>query len=866
MNEQHDIPPPRWTEGTRLGARYQVRRLLGRGGMGEVYVAWDEVLAKEVALKRLHHTDAAALEQLRREVVFAQQVTHENVCRTYDLELLDGDAVIKMQYVAGQTLAERLTPGPPLSVDEALRIARELVAGLGAVHAAGLVHRDLKPSNVILDERGVARLMDFGIASDGGTSSGENVVAGTPSFMSPEQIKGEPVDGRTDFYALGCVIHFMLTGRSPFAEARSQPTPDEPAEPATATATLSGASSPPASPVVLGSDGSARRLSLWAQHLTQPAADLRQLRPDVPAWLARLTDELLAKRPDGRPADAATLLQRLREPERRGRRWRRRAPLIGGAAIGCVALLVAGVAWRARQAAQWRPTTHELQDFDDAMGATLHFTPDGRSLVFGAHRDGQFRLWSAPLGGGGAHPVTPPGLKYGYYMRDGQRLLVFGERGGMGIYRPNDGDGGELTWLSQTASDGDDCGSVGVVTVELEKHTHQPSRIVADDGAGHTRTLYLVPDKPTYIGNLLCDDASKRLLFSTITPKGGHRLWLLPLTGNAMPTRLFPDREVGPAHFTPDGQHLLIAFADQGVHHIYETSFDGRAQRQLTFGSGEIAATPSPDGQRLVVVEENSDRPIYALEPGGVRAHRVTFGHGRATEFYRTPDDRGLVTIIRRGNVNSVEVVPSDGSGVRVLAPNVQGLAGLDSHGFVYYRQKSALWRVPYGGGSAERMGPLTGSYRLDHDWLYYTANDGDGGAPRKLRRRVDGSGAPEPVPVTGWEQVRTSPSQWRAVFNEHSPEFSLYAPGADLKGPATATFPRSNFKWSADGRSLLWVDLAKGEIHRRWLADNRDQLLQSSGFAYWAGDSCDGTLYWIEDSTQARAFVIDNFGTRPPL
>src|SRR5262249_12578432 len=144
------------------------------------------------------------------------------VWRTYDLEEIEGNWLVKMEYVAGETLAARLRRGA-LGADETVRIAKEICAGLGAAHRNGVVHRDLKPHNIML-EKGTGRvlLMDFGIAriAERVGQPAENV-RGTPDYMSPEQARGREVDGRSDLYSLGCVLHEMLTGARPFA----RPTP-----------------------------------------------------------------------------------------------------------------------------------------------------------------------------------------------------------------------------------------------------------------------------------------------------------------------------------------------------------------------------------------------------------------------------------------------------------------------------------------------------------------------------------------------------------------------------------------------------------------------------------------------------------------
>ena len=207
--ERGDVDASALPAKERLGGRYQIVELLGKGGMGEVYLAMDEVLAgKAVALKVVNRPEedegAASLDELRREVLLAQQVTHRNVCRIYDLERLDGRWMIKMEWIAGETLASRIARGR-LGVDEALAIARQIALGLEAAHREGVIHRDLKSSNVMIEEstRRVV-VLDFGIAQ---AASGEVVSdrAGTPAFMAPEQVRGAKLDARSDVFALGCV-------------------------------------------------------------------------------------------------------------------------------------------------------------------------------------------------------------------------------------------------------------------------------------------------------------------------------------------------------------------------------------------------------------------------------------------------------------------------------------------------------------------------------------------------------------------------------------------------------------------------------------------------------------------------------------
>src|SRR5205814_2879423 len=172
------------------------------------------------------------------------------------------------------SLGELLSESLRLPVARAQSIARQLADALAAVHAVGIVHRDFKPHNVIVDEDGHAVLMDFGIARTdlptGETAPGR--ITGTPEYMAPEQARGEKVDARADLYALGCVLYRMLAGEVPFPAAT--------------------------------------RLAAMARHLTDPPPDARKRRPEVPAWLAKLALELMAKSPERRPRDAATVRDR----------------------------------------------------------------------------------------------------------------------------------------------------------------------------------------------------------------------------------------------------------------------------------------------------------------------------------------------------------------------------------------------------------------------------------------------------------------------------------------------------------------------------------------------------------------------------
>jgi eukaryotic-like serine/threonine-protein kinase len=270
----------------KIGA-YRIESRLGRGGMGEVFLAWDDRLRRRVAIKRIRQdseTLPALRERFLREARAAAGLSHPAIVQVFDLlEDASGDAIV-MEYVEGRTLAELLDSGP-LDLPQALRLAREIAEGLAAAHAAGIVHRDLKAENVIVTTAGHAKILDFGLARAAAASPGETLtqhgaVIGTFHVMSPEQASGLDVDPRSDLFSFGAVLYEMLTGRSPFRGASA--------------------------------------IETLKRVVTETPPPVRLIRPDVPAPLSDLVVRLLEKEPEDRPGSAAEVAAQLRAIEAAG--------------------------------------------------------------------------------------------------------------------------------------------------------------------------------------------------------------------------------------------------------------------------------------------------------------------------------------------------------------------------------------------------------------------------------------------------------------------------------------------------------------------------------------------------------------------
>jgi tetratricopeptide (TPR) repeat protein/tRNA A-37 threonylcarbamoyl transferase component Bud32 len=331
----------------RIGV-YSVEGRLGRGGMGEVFLAWDERLERRVAIKRIRQDSDLSPEQrerFRREARMAARLSHSAIVQIHDLVTEGDEDAIVMEYVEGRTLAQRLAGGR-LKTAEALRLSLEIANGLAAAHEAGLIHRDLKSANVIVTGAGHAKILDFGLARPMGLSEDtaltrQGIVVGTLLSMSPEQARGQELDERSDLFSLGVLIYEMLAGRSPFQ----------------------------------GKDP----VEVLHRVVYEPPPSLRSLRPDLAPELESLLDRLLAKDRQLRPGSAREVIAALESlsaspgtgasgtdslsdlPTSAEPRWqepvpavrsRRRAVLAGAAVVLLVA--VAATAWLERPAAPLR--------------------------------------------------------------------------------------------------------------------------------------------------------------------------------------------------------------------------------------------------------------------------------------------------------------------------------------------------------------------------------------------------------------------------------------------------------------------------------------------------------------------------------
>jgi serine/threonine protein kinase/Tol biopolymer transport system component len=425
------------TRGNRLGP-YEILAPAGAGGMGEVYRARDTRLGRDVAVKILSthlSSDPDLKRRFEREARAVSSLTHPNICCLYDIGSQDGIDFIVMEYLEGETLADRLSTGP-LPLQQALKIAVEIADALDKAHGQGIIHGDLKPGNIMLTKSG-AKLMDFGLAKTFTATVGvvtaapassptpcpptmtvaaltgpgtpfteRGTIRGTILYMAPETIQGQPADVRSDIFSFGCVLYEMASGRRPFT----------------------GES----------------RLSIVAAILEKDPQPMSSLQPLTPAALEHVVLRCLTKDPEERWQSSRDLSRELKwisegvgltqapepAPRSRGKLGER---LAWGVAALCLALLAwLGVAhWRSLQSAESRHLRLSLLPPHSTSFVPYDFviSPDGRRLAFvAAAQDGGTALWIRSLAAGAAQQLTgTEGAAYPFWSPDSRQVGFFGE-------------------------------------------------------------------------------------------------------------------------------------------------------------------------------------------------------------------------------------------------------------------------------------------------------------------------------------------------------------------------------------------------------------------------------------------------------
>jgi Tol biopolymer transport system component len=596
-----------------LADRYRLDRELGRGGMATVFLARDRKHDRSVALKVLHPELAAMLgpERFLREIKVAARLQHPHILPVYDSGESAGRLWFTMPYVDGESLRDRLRRSRRLPLAEALRITREIAQGLQYAHEQGVVHRDIKPENILLTQDGSTLVADFGVARTLGSPGSEQLtmagmVVGTPTYMSPEQATGDAaIDGRSDVYALGCVLQEMLTGTPPFQGSTAQ--------------------------------------SIIAQHLAVPPPPVTALDGTVPSSVAQALSRALAKRPADRFDSAAAFAAALGADEGSrsagvGRRWIIAAAL---AAVGLLALTF----YAGRRIAPSQPSgsgaiasgfNRKLTQltFGEGVEEWAAWSPDGGRLAYVGEVDGVRQLFVRTLATGGERRLStqPKDEIQPAWSPDGRRLAFVRARAPGGKLEPNDING----WYEERG----DVWTVELATgreTRLVENAFNPAyspdgaRLAFDASFAGARRIWIADSSGRNPRQVTSDSSEavvhtgprwspdgSRLVFRRIE-KIKSDIVVVELASQRL-TRITDDNvlDMDPV-WARDQQQIYFASSRGGGLNLWRVPVDpdGRPAGppvQLTTGAGDdIEPTLSPDGQRLAFAVRGINSDLWRL-------------------------------------------------------------------------------------------------------------------------------------------------------------------------------------------------------------------------------------------------------------
>jgi Tol biopolymer transport system component len=854
-------------------SHYRVTAELGAGGMGVVYRAEDLRLGRDVALKFLPARvagDHEALERFRREARAASALNHPHICTIYDIDEVDGRPFIAMELLEGQTLRDRIGTRP-LDTNSLLDLAAQIAEALDAAHAKSIVHRDIKSANIFVTSGGQVKILDFGLAKLAAatdhpppgaaspsmatvlspdavvTSPGQTL--GTVAYMSPEQVRGEALDGRTDLFSCGVVMYEMATGRPPFQG--------------------------PTTGVIF--DGILNRRPAPASHVNTA----------LPAELDRILDRALEKDRDLRYQSARDLradIIRLRRdsgshsatttiaatsataapaPSRR----RARGLMAATAAVAVIAIVGGGLwIWRhGRPAAAPTAAMHTLTraTFDDGLQMEATWSPDGRFLAYASNQSGNFDIWVQPLGGGRAVQVTsdPSTDWQPSWSPDGNTIAFRSERDGGGIYVVPAFGGTERRVSTEGAWPAwspDGSKLLSVVGAPIGDASSVIPRVYLADlhGAEAVRILEAALKPFTNIDRIVWHPDGRRVSFQAV--KDGRRsFWTVPLDGGApVETVMAADVEERLAkarvglnwlRWGPKGDSVYVEGQTNGVVNLWKFGVDPRTlafisgPERLTTGAGlDTDVAISADGRNLAFTSATVSNRLWAV-PFDARSltttgsgEPITAGNLAVESFDLSPDGEHLVFMARRAGKPGAELwtrAMSDGRDTLLgeaqsyFAPRVSSdgtlVAYRTSHGTGANGapQRRLGWMALAGGEAHLLPAGLANSWGWSPDGTHLLHNCPPPArtsslcvSPRTAQTTAETKTLLVDPAYSLW-QGRFSPDGRWVAFNAQS----VKEPGVSILGVVPATggswtplTPASLWadkpRWAPDGRSILFI------------------------------------------------------------
>jgi Tol biopolymer transport system component/tRNA A-37 threonylcarbamoyl transferase component Bud32 len=606
--------PVQLSGGQRL-SHYEIISPLGAGGMGEVFLATDTRLKRKAALKILPQeftADKVRLRRFEQEAQTASGLNHPNIITIYEVGTQGDVNFIATEFVAGQTLREKLRGGP-LPVNETLEIAQQVAGALMAAHEAGIVHRDIKPENIMVRPDGLVKVLDFGLAKSVASVSGAvdteaetlargmttpGVILGTLHYMSPEQVRGQPLDARSDIFSLGAVMYEMLTGGGPFIKSTRG---DVIAAILTET--------PPLNDIPLQLQGVvAKALQKDTEKRYQTSQDLLLDLKNISRELALNTHTGRVAQPTNETAAHAT-----------GTLTARRFSLLHALAVLLLAGLALGALWwlafrrsaldpaslKTAEVVTWRSAPGEIY----SIGA---FSPDGARVAFVTNASGSANIYVKQTNAN-APPVQTTKdesrNEQPVWSPDGEEIAFFSTRGGQpGLWRVPY-LGGAPT-LIKTVGGGNTRARYWAESGTLYYEERQ-NLFAVDIKSGQTTQLTnFETANPRYLS---ISPDEKQIVYVT---SEGERwgVWVMPARGGAARQIVNSAVEIRNTIWHPDSQRILYSALADGVFQLFVTDADGSPPVQITFGDRDsLAQGVSKDGAKILYGSSKEESDIWGV-------------------------------------------------------------------------------------------------------------------------------------------------------------------------------------------------------------------------------------------------------------
>ncbi len=814
-----------------LPEHYKLIRMIGRGGMSEVFLAADERLGRNVAIKFLNsefRRDPDRMRRFNREARAASALNHPNILIIHDIGENEGVQYIVSEFVDGDTLGSRIAKGK-LPIPEAVRISIQVVSALAASHNAGIVHRDIKPDNIMIRRDGSVKILDFGLAKESGGMlydpiSGEartledaatspGLILGTPQYMSPEQARGKQLDARTDIFSFGVILFEMITANQPF----------------------------PGTSMV----------DIIAALISKEPRRLDEFVDDPPSLLKQIIDRTLRKDKADRYGSAEELLADLHRLEKglagvpdvsrttNADELRNTRPNTIGSFLArtparrnILILFVIGlplaalVAWwiaSRGNAPETRSTSGSMRmvpitnwtSGTSELVASASFSPDGKMIAFAATKTGSTEVWAKPVSGGEAIQVTKNGFynQYPIWSPDGQEVAFFSRRGGNnGIWRASYSGGEQIQIGSGVGASARPIrwSNSGKIFYQekgelftIDEKTGERSQVTNFEAKNLTpRTIEIDPDE-------------KQIAFS-IREDGTWKIYVADLRLETPQVIVTSAEQIDEFAWEPDGKAVIYSGAANGAYQVFRSGAGYSKPVQLSNGNLDFFVQDvSADGQNVLYgsVTETSDLWSVNVYDG----KQSPLVNEVASEFWGdvSPDGRSVVyqSVSQadrpyRGNVN---VSSLDGSKPATL---------ISPEGFAPAWSPDGQWIA---------------FFKRSDAGISIMRSRTTGGDPVKL---ADGSITPPGYSVTpylrvGFGHFSWSPDSKTIIFTQKSNGISDVwsssvegGESAKLSNNQVAAESYSCPIWSRDGKSVYFIseltpaDAPRKRVYRIWSLD----------------------------------------------